>query len=76
MKDKDKEVVQLNGKTFIYYSNKGLVYRHPTKILWDERNQSHNKEVIDNLVKKVRDAVAQYQTEHNTNPSRDYIRIL
>jgi len=77
MKDKEnKEVVQLYGKVFIYYSNKGLVYRHPTKIPWDEKNLPQNKEVIDSLVKKVRDAVSQHQKEHNTNPPRDYIRDL
>ena len=76
MKNNEKEVVQLNGKTFIYYSNKGLVYRHPTKILWDERNLPQNKEVIDTLVKIQQDGISLYQTEHKINPSRDYIRDL
>jgi hypothetical protein len=70
----DKEVIQLNGKTFIYYSNKGLVYRHPTKIQWKERSLPHNKELMDILVKKVRDAISEYRKNNGINPPRDFIR--
>jgi len=73
---KDKEVVQLNGKVFIYYSNKGLVYRHPTKILWNEKELPLNKELIDSLVQKVRDAIEDYRKINGTNPPRDYIRSI
>jgi hypothetical protein len=73
---KDKEVVQLNSKVFIYYSNKGLVYRHPTKILWDEKELPQNKEVIDAMVKKVRDAVSEYRKNNGTNPLRDHVRSI
>ena len=73
---KDKEVVQLNGKVFIYYSNKGLVYRHPTKILWNEKELPQNKELIYNLVKKVRDAISDYRKNNGVNPSRDDIRSI
>jgi hypothetical protein len=61
---KDKDVVQLKGKTFIYYSNTGLVYRHTTKIPWEEKTFPQNKEIIDCLVKKQRTAVSQYLKEN------------
>lgn len=73
---KDKEVVQLYGKTFIYYSNIGLVYRHPTKILWKERNLPENKGTIDALVKKVRDAISEYRKNNGINPPRDHVRSI
>ena len=70
----NKEVVQLKGKTYIYYSNKGLVLRKALGIPWPERNLPKNKELIDGMVKKLRDAVSQYRNDHGVNPSRDYIR--
>ena len=73
---KDKEVVQLNGKVFIYYSNKGLVIRHPTKILWEERNLPENTNTIDTLVKKVRDAISEYRKINGINPPRDHVRSI
>jgi hypothetical protein len=72
----DKEVVQLYGKTFIYYSNKGLVYRHPTKILWKERNLPENKGIIDDLVKKVRESIAEYRKNNGINSPRDHVRSI
>jgi hypothetical protein len=72
----NKEIVQLKGKTYIYYSNKGLVLRMALKIPWTDRNLPQNKELIDAMVKKLRDAVFQYGIDHGVNPSRDYIRDI
>lgn len=70
----DKEVVQLSGKVFIYYSNKGLVLRLPTKIEWKDRNNEENKPTIENLVKKLRGIISAYMAENGCKPSRDFVK--
>ncbi|MBL7113795.1 MAG: hypothetical protein ISS19_17790 [Bacteroidales bacterium] len=52
---KDKEIVQLNGKVFLYYSNKGLVFRYPTGISSKDQSIPENQNIINSLVKKLRD---------------------
>ena len=71
---KDKEVVQLNGKAFLYYSHKGMVLRLPTGIDWKNQNQPESQKVINSLVKKLRDIVSSYRIEFGSNPSRDFVR--
>ena len=45
-----KEVIQLKGKTYIYYSNKGEVLRIVTSILWKDRGLPQNEKLINGLV--------------------------
>jgi len=71
---KDKEVVQLNGKVFIYYSNKGLVLRLSTGIDWKTQSKPENQKTINGLVNKLRDTITSYRIEFGGNPSRDYVR--
>lgn len=71
---KDKEVVQLNGNVFIYYSNRGLVLRLPTGIDWKSQSRPENQKIINGLVNKLRDTVTSYRIEFGTNPSRDYVK--
>jgi site-specific recombinase XerD len=71
---KDKEVIQLKGKIFIYYSNKGLVFRYPTGIDPRQQNIPENQNIIQSLVKKQRDIIYQYRLENGTNPSREYLK--
>ncbi len=71
---KDKEVITLNGKVFIYYSNKGLVFRYPTGIDTKQQNTPENQHIIQSLVKKQRDIIYQYRMENGTNPSREYVK--
>ena len=71
---KEKEVVQLNGKVFLYYSNKGLVFRYPTGISTKDQGSQENQNIINSLVKKLRDIVYQYKMENGGNPSRDFVR--
>ncbi len=71
---KDKEVITLKGKIFIYYSNKGLVFRYPTGIDPREQNSPQNQKIIQSLVKKQRDIIYQYRLENGTNPPREYFK--
>jgi len=71
---KDKEVIQLKGKIFIYYSNKGLVFRYPTGIDPKQQNTPENQQIIQSLVKKQRDIIYQYRLENGTNPPREYVK--
>jgi len=71
---KDKEVVTLNGKIFIYYSNKGMVFRYPTGIDTKQQNIPENQKIIQSLVKKQRDIIYQYRLENGTNPSREWVK--
>jgi site-specific recombinase XerD len=71
---KDKEVIQLKGKIFIYYSNKGLVFRYPTGIDPRQQNTPENQNIIQSLVKKQRDIIYQYRLENGTNPPREYFK--
>ena len=48
-----REVVQLKGKTCIYYSSKGKVLRLATGIDWKDRTLPQNEKLINNLVKKL-----------------------
>ena len=70
----DKEIVQIQNRVFVYYSHKGLVYRHPTGIEWEDRNQLQNEQLVGSLVKKQRDIIHSYKMEHGINPPRDYVR--
>jgi integrase len=72
---RDKEVIALKGKVFIYYSNKGLVFRYPTGIDPKLQNQPENQKIIQSLVKKQRDIVYHYRLENGNNPPRDYIKM-
>jgi site-specific recombinase XerD len=71
---KEKEVVQLHGKVFLYYSSKGLVFRFPTGIDFKQQNLPENQQIINSLVKKLRDIIHLYKMENGGNPSRDYVR--
>lgn len=71
---KDKEVIQLKGKIFIYYSNKGLVFRYPTGIDPKQQNTPENQKIIQSLVKKQRDIIYQYRLDNGTNPPREYVK--
>ena len=71
---KDKEVITLKGKIFIYYSNKGLVFRYPTGIDPRQQNTPENQKIIQTLVKKQRDIIYQYRLENGTNPPREYLK--
>jgi len=71
---KDKEIVQLHGKIFLYYSNKGLVFRYPTGISSKDQGSPENQNIINSLVKKIRDIIYTFKLENGTNPSRDYVR--
>ena len=71
---KDKEIVQLHGKVFLYYSNKGLVFRYPTGISRKDQGSPENQNIINSLVKKLRDILYTFKLENGTNPSRDYVR--
>ena len=71
---RDKEVVQLNGKVFLYYSNKGLVFRYPTGISSKDQGTQENQNIINSLVKKLRDIIYTFKLENGNNPSRDYVR--
>jgi site-specific recombinase XerD len=71
---KDKEVITLKGKIFIYYSNKGLVFRYPTGIDPKEQTTPENQNIIQSLVKKQRDIIYQYRLENGTNPPREYFK--
>lgn len=71
---KDKEVVQLNGKVFLYYSNKGLVFRYPTGISSKDQGTQENQNIINSLVKKLRDIIYTFKLENGINPSRDYVK--
>ena len=71
---KDKEIVQLHGNVFLYYSNKGLVFRYPTGISGKDQGSPENQNIINSLVKKLRDILYTFKLENGTNPSRDYVR--
>jgi len=71
---KDKEVVQLKGKVFIYYSCKGLVLRMPLGIEWKSRTQPENKTIIDTYVNRLREIVSSYIKENGCKPSRDFVK--
>ena len=72
-----KEVVELKGKTCIYYSNKGKVLRLPTGILWKDRLQPKNEQLINSLVKKLQDIIWAYRMDHDgSNPTRDHVRAM
>ena len=71
---KDKEVVQLKGKVFIYYSCKGEVLRLPIGIEWKSRTQEENKTIIDSYVSRLREIVSSYIKENGCKPSRDYVK--
>ena len=71
---KDKEVVRLNDKVFIYYSCKGLVLRLPTGIEWKSRTQEENKTIIDKYVTSLREIVSSYMKENGCKPSRDFVK--
>ena len=71
---KDKEVVQLKGKVFIYYSCKGLVLRLPTGIEWKSKTQPENKTIIDTYVQRLREIVSSYMKENGCKPSRDFVK--
>jgi integrase len=71
---KDKEIVQVQNRVFVYYSNKGLVYRHPTGVNWKDRNLPQNEQLLSSLVKKLRDIIHSYRMEHGANPPRDYVK--
>ena len=71
---RDKEVIQLHGKVFLYYSNKGLVFRYPTGISSKDQSAQENQNIINSLVKKLRDIIYTYKLENGINPSRDYVR--
>ena len=74
MKRKNKEIINFQGKVYLYYSNKGLVLRIATGINWNEQNDALNKKVIDNKLKKLRNIIADYNIAFGTNPSRDYVK--
>ena len=71
---RDKEVITLKGKIFIYYSNKGLVFRFPTGIDPKQQQQPENQKIIQSLVKKQRDIIYQYRLENGTNPPREHVK--
>jgi hypothetical protein len=72
-----REVVQLKGKTCIYYSSKGKVLRLATGIDWKDRTLPQNEKLINNLVKKLQDIIWKYRMDHDGgNPSRDFVRSM
>jgi len=72
-----KEVVELKGKACIYYSNKGLVLRYSTGILWHDRIIPQNEKVIISLVDKLHTILSDYRVDHDgKNPSRDFVRAM
>lgn len=71
---KDKEVVQLKDKVFLYYSCKGLVLRMPLGIEWKSRTQEENKTIIESYVNRLREIIASYIKENGCKPSRDYVK--
>ena len=71
---RDKEIVQLHGKVFLYYSNRGLVFRYPTGISSKDQGSPENQNIINSLVKKLRDILYTFKLENGTNPSRNYVR--
>ena len=74
MKKGNKEVINFQGKVYLYYSNKGQVIRIATGINWSEQNDALNKKVIDNKLKKLRNIIADYNIDFGGNPSRDYVK--
>ena len=71
---RDKEVISLKNKIFIYYSNKGQVFRYPTGIDPKQQQQPENQKIIQSLVKKLRDIIYTFKLENGVNPSRDFVK--
>ncbi len=68
------KIVKYQENAYIYYSNKGRVYRHHTQVRWSERNIEKNKISIDKDMSKMELLRAEYYDKNRQQPSIEYIK--